>query len=224
RYTEHSGLVSAVALHPSQPWAYSGSYDGSLAAWRFRDGAELWRREGLGYITALAADPTGNRLVVAAGRFLLLLDAKTGEERQRHGPFPAPVSALAISPDGQWYAAGCDDGTLRLWKHGQPAAIATLTGHTGPIRAVALKDGGRWLLSGGADRTVRLWDAAERQQPQVALWKQHTAPISGVAFLSNGTQALAGDQSLSIHFWRVDSFFAKPAPTTPPERIPLIRD
>jgi WD40 repeat protein/cytochrome c553 len=224
RYTEHSGLVSAVALYPSRPWAYSGSYDGSLAAWRFRDGSELWRREGLGYITALAADPAGERLLVAAGRFLLLFDAKTGEERGRHGPFPAPVSALAVSPDGQWYAAGCDDGTIRLWKHGQPAAIATLTGHSGPIRALALKDGGRWLLSGGADRTVRLWDTAERQQPQVALWKQHTAPISGVAFLSNGTQVLAGDQSLSIHFWRVDSFFAKPDPNTPPERIPLIRD
>jgi len=224
RYAEHSGLVSAVALHPTQRWAYSGSYDGSLVAWRFANGSELWRRDGLGYITAVALDPRGEELLVAAGRTLLLLDAQTGEERRRHGPFPAPLSALAVSSDGSWYAAGSDDGTIRLWKQGQSTANATLTGHTGPIRALALKNGGRWLLSGGADRTVRLWDTADRQRPQAALWKQHTAPLSGVTFLANAPVVLAGDQSLSIHLWRVDSFFSKPDPAAPPDRIPLIRD
>lgn len=225
RYTEHISLVSAVAIHGNQRWAYSGSYDGVLAAWRTRDGTELWRREGLGYVTALAIDPTGEWLLVAAGRQLLILDAQTGEERRRHGPFPYSLCSLAISPDGQWYAAGSDDGSIRLWKRGDLQARLTLTGHSGPARALAIKEGGRWLLSGGVDRTVRLWDTVRPQQPQVALWTQHRAPISGVAFLNNDTQAISGDQTLTIRLWRIDKHLATPAPTSaPPDKIPILRD
>lgn len=224
RYAEHIGLVSAVALHGRRPWAYSGGYDGVVAAWRTRDGSELWRRDGLGYITALAVEPGGDWVAVAAGRFLWLFDAATGEERRRHGPFSAAICSLAISSDGQKYAAGFDDGSILLWRRGELQPFATLTGHVGPVRTLAMRDGGRWLLTGGADRTVRLWDINRRAQPQVALWTRHQEPLSGVTFLGNSMQAVSADQSLTVHIWQLERWLKDADPGQPPDKIPLIRD
>jgi WD40 repeat protein/mono/diheme cytochrome c family protein len=225
RYAEHLSLVSAVAFHPNGKWGISGGFDGVVAAWKVATGEELWRVEGLGLVTALAVDPTGNFVAVAANRSVRLLDPNSGRELRSHGPFPAAVASLAVSPDGQWYAAGTDDGAVRVWKAGEQKASFTLRGHDGPVRGVALKDGGRWLLSAGADHTVRLWDTS-RPAEAVAVFRQHGSPVVAAAFLANGTQTVSGDRDLTVLPWKIDRFLAaapqpKPDPVTPPpDRIP----
>ncbi|MBA4062494.1 MAG: hypothetical protein C0501_02085 [Isosphaera sp.] len=221
KYAEHGSLVSAVAFNPNGRWGISGGFDGVVAAWKVATGEEVWRVEGLGVVTALAVDPTGGFVAVAANRTVQLLDLNTGQPVRAHGPLPAPVVSLGVSPDGKWYAAGDDAGATRVWKLGEAKAASVLTGHDGPVRSVAVKDGGRWVLTAGADRTVRLWDAAGEPGALATggtVFRKHGAPVVSAAFLANGTQTLSGDRDVTVLPWKIDALLkAAPTPPKPPE-------
>ena len=134
-------------------------------------------------------------------------------------------SAVAVSPNGKWVAAGSDAGVVRVWKVGDDKASFTLTGHEGGVRSVAVKDGGRWVLTGSSDRTVRLWDTAAATQA-VPVFRKHAATVTSVAFLDNGTQTVSGDRDLIALPWKVDKFLtAGPsAPTAPMAESPKAPD
>jgi WD40 repeat protein len=196
-----------------------------VAAWKVANGEEIWRVEDLGIVTALAVDPTGQYLLVAANRSVHLLELATGKTVRTHGPFPAPTASVAVSPNGKWYAAGGDDGTVRVWKTGEEKAAFALTGHEGPVRSVTVKDGARWLLTAGADRTVRLWDTASKKD--VAVFRKHGGPVVSAAFLANGTQTISGDRDVLVLPWKIDKFLtAAPVvpPQGPPDKIPYAKD
>ena len=218
KYADHTSLVSAVAFTPSNTWIVSGDFAGNVVYWKIATGAEGWRAEKLGVVTALAVDPQGKFVAVAAGGSVVLLDLATGRELKRYGKFSSPISAIALSPNGKWLAAGTDAGTVRGWLIGDEKPKFTLTGHAGGVRSVAVKDGGRWVLTGGADRTVRLWDASAAKH-DLPVFRKHTASVTGVAFLNNGTQTVSGDRGLSVHPWKIDTFL-KAAPKVAPKAEP----
>jgi mono/diheme cytochrome c family protein len=205
KYADHTSLVSAVAFTPNGKWIVSGDFGGNVAYWKAADGKEGWRAEKLGLVTAIAVDPQAKFVAVATENSLVLLDLANGHEIKRYGKFNSPLSAVAISPNGKWIAAGNDAGTIRVWLAGEEKAKFTLTGHDGGIRSVAIKDGGQWVLSGGADRTLRLWDTGTVKQ-EIPIFRKHTTSVTGVAFLNNGTQTVSGDRELNALPWKIDKF------------------
>ncbi|MFO0825464.1 MAG: WD40 repeat domain-containing protein [Gemmataceae bacterium] len=217
KYAEHSSLVSAVAFNPNGRWGISGGFDGVVAAWKVGNAEEIWRVEKLGTVTALAVDPTGGYVLVAANRQIHMLNLANGETIRTHGKFTAPVVSLHVSPNGKWYAAGSDDGTTRVWKAGENAAEFVLAGHDGPVRSVVVKDGGKWVLTAGADNTVRLWDTAQKKDA-VAIFRKHGVPVVSAAFLSNGTQTLSGDRDMTLIPWKIEKFIGATT-VMPPEKI-----
>ena len=231
KYTEHGGLVSAVGFNPNGRWGISGGYDGVLSAWKIATGQDIWRVENLGSITALAIDPSGSSVLVAAERTIRVIDLATGKLIGKYGPFPSAIASLGISPNGKWFASGYDDGSIRYWLQGEDKARQVLKGHEGPVRSVAIMDGGRWLLTAGSDRTVRLWDTSQSQKQDVAVFKKHQSPAVSAAFLSNGTQTISGDRDVNVLPWKIDGFLAtspgnrskQPETPTIPDAIPLAK-
>ncbi len=231
KYSGHAGLVSAVGFNPNGRWGISGGFDGVLAVWKVASGEEIWRVENLGTITALAVDPNGGYILVAGERTLYVFDLATGKPVRKHGPFPNPVASLGVSPNGKWYAAGGDDGTVRVWLLGDDTARHVLKGHEGPVRSVAVKDGGRWVLTAGSDRTVRLWDTTQDQMQDGSVFRKHQSPVVTAAFLSNGTQTISGDRDVNVLPWKIDRFLAatpgnptkQPEPSKSPEKIPYAK-
>ncbi len=207
KFADHTSLVSAVAFTPNGKWVVSGSFDGTVVYWKTADGKEGWRAEKLGLVTGLAIDPQGKFVAVATQSALVLLDLADGRELKRYNRFASPLSAVAISPNGKWIAAGDDAGSVRVWLVGEDKAKFTLTGHAGGVRSVSLKDGGRWVLTGGADRTLRLWDTSAAKQV-VPVFRKHGASVTGVAFLANGTQTVSGDRDLTALPWKIDTFLS----------------
>ena len=68
--------------------------------------------------------------------------------------------AWRFRPDGEIFATGSQDRTVRLWD----ANIANLlrvrifTGHTGGVNSVAFAPDGQTLITGSPDGTVLLWE------------------------------------------------------------------
>ena len=59
--------------------------------------------------------PDGSRVAIAGGRSVVLLDAKTGEERGRLGSHADQIHDFAYSPDGVQLVTASQDGTARVW-------------------------------------------------------------------------------------------------------------
>jgi tetratricopeptide (TPR) repeat protein len=60
-----------------------------------------------------------------------------------------PVAALAVSPNGEWLAAG-HERAVSLWRTAQTGAPARLENLPGPVRALAFSPDSKTLVIGGA--------------------------------------------------------------------------
>ena len=73
------------------------------------------------------------------------------------------VSAVALSPDERLLAAGCKDGTIRVWSvEGQELLTPDPPGnHTGAVTDLLFSPDGAVLYSASADGTMEVWGLAE---------------------------------------------------------------
>ncbi|WP_375273610.1 c-type cytochrome [Methylorubrum thiocyanatum] len=153
----HRGNVNAVAFLPDGRPVTAGA-DATV---------RIWSREGEAAVTAtlpsalsaVAVTPDGG--IAAAGadatvRFL----AEDGSTRGEVELGPAPVIALAPSPDGTRIAAASAGGTVAMIERATGKILFTLVGPGLPVWSVAWRPDGSELVTGGGDRLVRRWNAA----------------------------------------------------------------
>ncbi|QDI81435.1 c-type cytochrome [Methylorubrum populi] len=153
----HRGNVNAVAFLP----------DGRPVTAGVDATVRIWTREGEAAVTATlpsalsAVAVTADGRIAAAGadatvRFL----AEDGSMRGEVELGPAPVIALAPSPDGTRIAAASAGGTVAVIDRARRAILFTLVGPGLPVWSVAWRPDGSELVTGGGDRLVRRWNAA----------------------------------------------------------------
>jgi len=70
------------------------------------------------------------------------------------------VVALAISPDNRTLAAGCDDGTIKIWDTRTRNLRLTFRHQNAPVRIVAFSTDSK-LIATACEGTLNLWDAVE---------------------------------------------------------------
>lgn len=113
--------------------------------------------------------------------------------------FDAPVTSVAISPDGRTLAAG--SSAVRLFdleRPGQP--VATLTGHPGTVSTVAFHPTGGTLATGGDDPGVRLWDLS-RTGATPAVLGGHAGPVTSLAFGPTGRRLATAGRDGTVRLW-----------------------
>ncbi|MGN7123118.1 c-type cytochrome [Methylorubrum thiocyanatum] len=153
----HRGNVNAVAFLPDGRPVTAGA-DATV---------RIWTREGEAAVTATlpsalsAVAVTADGGIAAAGadatvRFL----AEDGSTRGEVELGPAPVIALAPSPDGTRIAAASAGGTVAMIERATGKILFTLVGPGLPVWSVAWRPDGSELVTGGGDRLVRRWNAA----------------------------------------------------------------
>jgi len=65
---------------------------------------------------------------------------------------------VAISPDGNYVAAGSLDTVVRIWDVRDESLVERLRGHSDSVYSVAFTPDGKALVSGSLDKTLRYWD------------------------------------------------------------------
>ncbi|HEX7376265.1 MAG TPA: discoidin domain-containing protein, partial [Pirellulales bacterium] len=170
---QHTGAVTRVAFHRTMPALASAGKDGRVLVWNLKNpraqaleahkfNEEVWavKFSPEGAVLALAnRNYWGSRLF-----FKTLTGQKLNEIKDFKGAQSA-VASIAYSPDGRLFAAGLDNGTIRLWDGAQFRELSPVglgTGHAvhslafGPITSDRKSRSVEYLLAeGGQDGAAR---------------------------------------------------------------------
>jgi cytochrome c len=93
---------------------------------------------------------------------------------------PAPVVALALSPDGARIAAATIGGSAAVMDRRGAKALFTLNGPGLPVWSLAFLPDGSELLTGGGDRMVRRWDMRTGEPIGAAILTRPPGPLAGL--------------------------------------------
>lgn len=70
------------------------------------------------------------------------------------------VTTVAISPNGDYVAAGSLDKSVRVWDVANGSVVGRLDGpdgHKDSVYSVAFSPDGECLVSGSLDKTIKMW-------------------------------------------------------------------
>ncbi|KQT45347.1 hypothetical protein ASG52_14345 [Methylobacterium sp. Leaf456] len=155
--TGHTGNVNAVAFLPDGRVVTAGA-DATVHVWSAA-GEPVTSLTLPSALSTLAIAPDGDIAAAGADATVRFLDAD-GAIRASVELGPAPVIALALSPDASQLAAAGAGGTVSVIERKTTKIRYTLVGPGLPVWSVAWRPDGSELVTGGGDRLVRRWDAA----------------------------------------------------------------
>lgn len=203
----HTDVITSIAITPNGRFIVSGSRDKTLRLWNIATGKCLWTSEKHNnVITAVAVTPDG-RFVLSGHdeENLYLWDINTGKrvERKYYGASlerlgftSTAVTALVISPDGQWIASGGRDSTVRLWNFKSGEVIHVYKGHEGAVTSVALTADGKRVISSSDDETVRAWDL----ETEACVWvcNLHEEAVTSVVVDPRSQVVISGSMDMTL--------------------------
>jgi WD domain, G-beta repeat len=155
------------------------------------------------FASCLAYGP-GNRWGLAGqGDDVRILNMKAGEKAGRFCAHQAPVTSVALAPDGRTALSGDADGNLVFWDLASRSVTNWLWRHDGPITALAVAPTGDYAVSGGPGGVTRLWELGDvgRERPLArTAWREE---VASVAFSQDGRFLLAAGSEGRIDLWAV---------------------
>lgn len=161
----HAGPVTAVAISPQNNQMVTAGGDGVLKRWALPVGpARTAAHPDAVLAAALSRD--GQRLYTAAADRVVRAWTLVNNQFQPARPFPAhaaPVTAIAVSANGQLLAAAGKDGNVRLSNPNDGKDVATISGHKAAITGLAFHPAGNQLASGSEDGTLKVWQVPPPQ-------------------------------------------------------------
>lgn len=184
----HQGEVYICAWNPVSKQLASGSRDGVCRLWNFHGvDKEKW--------TAVDSQLSLRSAVLS------------------HTVYPGQrfkdVTSISWSPDGQSFATGCYDGSVRIWDS-QGALKAMMQEHSGPIFCLSWSKSGKYLLSGSHDRRTNVYNPIDGSVVKAFL--HHSAPVFDTDWLDDDIFATSS-ADMSIVICTVSSADGKPLHT-----------
>src|SRR6266480_298175 len=110
------------------------------------------------------------------------------------------ITAVAISRNGQYWAAASKRGEVRVWEEAGQTLHLVWQAHTDIVTSLAFSPDERTLATGSWDGALKLWDVESR----AALWSgwQTKATIC-LAFAPGGSLLASGGYEATVRLWDV---------------------
>jgi WD40 repeat protein/tRNA A-37 threonylcarbamoyl transferase component Bud32 len=108
------------------------------------------------------------------------------------------ILAVAVSPDGGYWAAVGKQGEVRVWEARGQTLHRVWQAHTGMVWSLAFSPDGRALATGSHDGSIKLWDL----ESGALLWTGwHTNNINRVAFAPDGSLLASSGTDAAVRLW-----------------------
>jgi WD40 repeat protein/serine/threonine protein kinase len=160
RLTGHADAVTGVAVPRDGKRLVSAGLDGAFRVWDPANGQPLLnQRIKDGAFTCLALFPDGTRAITGGrDKHFRIWDVNTAREIRAVLGYGKPVSAVAVSPCGRWFATASEDGLLHR-RHSGTFHIEqyVVNPHSKPVSSLVFTPDGRALISASQDRSVKFW-------------------------------------------------------------------
>lgn len=120
------------------------------------------------FTSRLAAAPDGSHFIVAGSRVLLW--PLTGDEPEHvfldlaSEDGDRELEALAVSPDGKWFAVGDSEGTLRIWSLDDRRELISKQIYDNDIQYIAISPDAGEIATISYDGNVSTWSADKLEQ------------------------------------------------------------
>lgn len=116
----------------------------------------------------------------------------------------AKVRGLALSNDGQWLAASCNDGFVRILDTIDFNELITLNAHVDGAYGLAFHPTKQVLITGGRDGHMRAW-RMHGQWAQVLDVPAHQGSIYSIAFSPDGRYLATASRDKTAKVWDAQS-------------------
>ena len=158
-------------------------------------------------ITALAFDPSGERLAVSGYHEITIWNSRNGSIEQRIGNVAEKTFDLAFSQDGRWLAAASGtpgkSGEIRLFQSTNGELASGLATTSDAMLCLAFSPDSKMLAAGGADNAIRIWNSENRKLMKTI--EQHADWVLSLAFSPDGTRLASGSRDKSARVFNVAS-------------------
>jgi WD40 repeat protein len=203
RLTGHDGPVTAVAFDGASRLV-TGDSAGTLRVWDGDPARVRVEHRGAHHGAVRALAIKDGRLLVSGGadgtvswwnpRSLTAAGAPPAQ-------LQAPITDVAIGPDGATVAASTEHGDVALWTtEGHPIG-STFRVTNDAVWAVALGVGGDTLAAAGADEVLSLWSFARGRQPvRIRELGSHGGGALDVAFVDPALVVVSSRDG-KVHLW-----------------------
>ncbi|MEX2111732.1 MAG: protein kinase [Pirellulales bacterium] len=113
------------------------------------------------------------------------------------------VFSVAASPDGNLWASGGKDATVRLWDAATRKSVAVLRGHSDEVTEVVFSPSGELLASASEDGTIRMWTINGDGEPRTIA--AHTDHVLCLAFSPDGKLLASGGRDNAVRVWNAST-------------------
>ena len=211
KVVKRSGELLSVAQVPGVEEIYVGGSDGKIH--QIDVAAEKptpvsWDAH-VSFISDLVV---AGKYLVSAGsdHRLIWWDRVTRQAVRSIDSHPKWIRCLALSPDGQTLASGCDDMVVRLWEVETGKLLRELRGHelltpyhtASKLYACTFSEDGKYLATADQVGDIIVWDHATGKRVTTIKapifwthrpsWEHTTGGIRTLAFTPDGKQIAAG--------------------------------
>jgi len=209
--TGHTESVCCVVFSPDDKLVVSGSNrnvstmkPGTVKIWGTASGQEVHTFPGYsgtgwpGPVHSVAFRSDGERLALACGSRIRIVDTASWQELQSLPVQGSDVLSLAFSPNGKQLASCNLDGAVKVWDL-ERGVEHRIWWHGNAVRGVAFSADGRLLASASEDQTVVVWDIAKGKAAHVL--RGHKRYVQAVAFCSKRPEVASASFDGTVKVW-----------------------
>ncbi|RXG73326.1 Transducin beta-like protein 3 [Armadillidium vulgare] len=211
----HSGVVFALANHPSNRYIYgSGSHDNTARIWKLKENGES-------ECLAIASGHTHSVGCLAFGKDFMItgsndtcikrwnINLKTLSEsttknlvshrtQQAHSK---NINFIALSKKSNLIATCSFDKTAKIWNADSFEVLGTLNGHSKGVWSVQFSPTDYLVATSSADATIKLWSLSTYDN--VATFEGHETGVLRILWISQGQQLVSSSSDGILNLWSV---------------------
>jgi transducin (beta)-like 1 len=191
--------IAIVAWNPGGSILATGCYDGTARLWTARGELKCVLVRHSEAVFTVKFSPDGLHLLTgSADKQIIAWNAATGAPVQVFSEHQRRVLDVDWF-DNEVFASASGDGTVCVFKLGQPKPILVLSGHTMDVNKLIWDRPRRMLATCSDDKTVRVWRPFERGASVVL--QGHTREVYTIGWAPEAQKILVSasfDQTLRI--------------------------